>query len=358
MFDLDSDGELSVPEVESMVGELYGHNGGGKCLMEAVEFAEQRGGALKLNSFIAFTASHQMLLFPMFKLQHKLQKRVFGTGYWKRIEKRAKDDYENANKNEFNPRHVQILLRTYQTGGAVAVLTHTGDPNQGLREWYENEKEMDTKGCRDKEVDMMADSPGLPEEGRSVGGKKISDKGRNLKEKTLDRIRRLKGKVRQPLEIYTIRGSSFLTRSSNQHRPNKEQGKSCAPVGGAKLLPTAMEDANRRAQPTESKPTIPKHVARDLERIRAKRARSLRQKEGKQPGVTNESDISPTTAGQKAVVPSKVAEDLKRIRAKRTKKMLQQRHSSALRQSKPNTRQREAGSIFFNQQTGRRGWLE
>lgn len=68
MYDLDSDGELSIPEVEGMVGELYGHNGGGKCLMEAVEFLEQRGGALKLNSFIAFTASHQMLLCEYLRL--------------------------------------------------------------------------------------------------------------------------------------------------------------------------------------------------------------------------------------------------------------------------------------------------
>ena len=194
MYDLDSDGELSVPELEGMVGELYGQNGGNKCLNEAVEFAEHRGGALKLNSFIAFTASHQMLLFPMFNLQRKLQKRVFGTGYWERIEKRAKDNYGNANKNEFNPRHVQILLRTYQTGGAVAVLSHTGDPNQGLREWYVNEKERDTQ--------MIADSPGSPEGDTSDGGKNVAaGKKGNLKE-TLEKMRSFKRQVRSPSEYY------------------------------------------------------------------------------------------------------------------------------------------------------------
>ena len=38
---------------------------------------------------------------------------------------------------------MQVLLRTYQTGGAVAVLSHTGDPNKGLRDWYENQKDQD-----------------------------------------------------------------------------------------------------------------------------------------------------------------------------------------------------------------------
>ena len=93
MYDLDSDGELSIPEIEQMIKELCGEGGGKQCLASAIDFAEARGGALNLsvhhilytyiqydthyvmlfahtsyislfhsNSFIAFTGSHQVLL--------------------------------------------------------------------------------------------------------------------------------------------------------------------------------------------------------------------------------------------------------------------------------------------------------
>ena len=48
MYDLDSDGELSIPEIEGMIRELFGQGGGQQCLAEAIEFAEARGGALNL----------------------------------------------------------------------------------------------------------------------------------------------------------------------------------------------------------------------------------------------------------------------------------------------------------------------
>lgn len=48
MYDLDSDGELSVPEIEHMVWEFFGKGGGGRCLEDATKYAEQRGGAMKL----------------------------------------------------------------------------------------------------------------------------------------------------------------------------------------------------------------------------------------------------------------------------------------------------------------------
>ena len=48
MYDLDSDGELSIPEIERMVKELFGEGGGKQCLDSAIEFAETRGGALNL----------------------------------------------------------------------------------------------------------------------------------------------------------------------------------------------------------------------------------------------------------------------------------------------------------------------
>ena len=40
MYDLDLDGELSLPEIERMVHELFGVDGGNRCLKEAIDFAE------------------------------------------------------------------------------------------------------------------------------------------------------------------------------------------------------------------------------------------------------------------------------------------------------------------------------
>ena len=85
------------------------------------------------NSFIAFTANHQSLLFPVFLLQRNIQQHVFGVGYWETVERSSKEEDSNVpSTNKFDPRHVQVLMRTYQDGGAAAVLNHTGDLNKGV----------------------------------------------------------------------------------------------------------------------------------------------------------------------------------------------------------------------------------
>jgi len=47
-YDLDTDGELSIPKIEGMVKEFFGKDGGKQCLNQAIEFAEAKGGALNL----------------------------------------------------------------------------------------------------------------------------------------------------------------------------------------------------------------------------------------------------------------------------------------------------------------------
>jgi len=74
LYDLDSDGELSLPEIERMVLELYGNvgrlNGIGKKILDNVNsFAEERGGFLNQTSFTVYTMNHSMLLFPAFQIQ-------------------------------------------------------------------------------------------------------------------------------------------------------------------------------------------------------------------------------------------------------------------------------------------------
>ena len=97
----------------------------------------------------------------MFQLQRRLQKRVFGVRFWEKVERTAKENFNETNANEFNPRHVQVLLRTYQTGGAAAVLSHTGDPNKGLRDWYENQKHQDNEDVDVEEGESRRRRTGL-----------------------------------------------------------------------------------------------------------------------------------------------------------------------------------------------------
>ena len=62
IYDLDTDGELSLPEIERMIQELYGVNGtnlitsmGKDALNDVNHYAEERGGFLNLVSFTCYT---------------------------------------------------------------------------------------------------------------------------------------------------------------------------------------------------------------------------------------------------------------------------------------------------------------
>ncbi len=79
--------------------------------------------------------------------------------YWAAVEHSTKDTF-GEKKHDFNPRHVQTLLRTYQTGGAAAVLSHTGDPNKGLLEWFENQKDVDNTKEYDPATDEKSKNSG------------------------------------------------------------------------------------------------------------------------------------------------------------------------------------------------------
>ena len=84
----------------------------------------------------------------MFQIQREIQQKVFGVRFWENVERSSKNNFSDPNtKNEFNPRHVQILMKTYQTGVAAALLTHTGDPNKG--DWHQHQKEVDVPDVED-----------------------------------------------------------------------------------------------------------------------------------------------------------------------------------------------------------------
>lgn len=144
LYDLDSDGELTYPEIEKMVLELFGSTDNIKsmksteCLQDLTIFAEERGGVITLDSFAYFVMNHSMLLFPIFQIQRVIQTKVMGMWYWSKETQRRNKMSRNSEQS-LNPRHVQVLLRTYKTGSVAAILTHTGDPNVALKKWIENE---------------------------------------------------------------------------------------------------------------------------------------------------------------------------------------------------------------------------
>ena len=142
----------------------------------------------------------------MFQIQRKLQRKVFGVRFWEKVERASKENFSGQNKNEFNPRHVQVLLRTYQTGGAVAVLSHTGDPNKGLRDWYENQKDQDDNmeagdnydaenGDRSRGLQRwssLRDRKAKAAQQWDSVRRSISTDGNALKQNTIEKIRELR----------------------------------------------------------------------------------------------------------------------------------------------------------------------
>jgi len=146
LFNLESDGELSFPEIEGMIEQLYGEEGvksgvGKKTMDDITVFAEERGGRLRLADFTIYTATHQLILFPIFQIQRAIQCNVMGERYWRQVERKQKP-ITSSKENALDPRSVQKLLRTYKKTGAAAVPhAHTGDVNQGLREWFEKQND-------------------------------------------------------------------------------------------------------------------------------------------------------------------------------------------------------------------------
>ena len=148
LYNLNSDGELSYPEMEILVEELYGKEGktsgnGKQCLTDLTYFAERSGGTLSSDDFSIFALHHSMLLFPAFQIQQSIQQRVQGLRFWERVREQQERRLQKklVGIDVCNPRHVQIILRTYKAKGAVAVLRHTGDPTEALREWFNRKHE-------------------------------------------------------------------------------------------------------------------------------------------------------------------------------------------------------------------------
>ena len=124
LFDVDlPHGELSFPDIERMMIELFGEDGmksgTGKVAMDDITlYAEERGGRLKPADFTIYTHGHQMILFPIFTIQKAIQRRVMGNRFWKRAEKKR----PKSKTDGLDPKEVQTLLRTHRTRAPAVLL--------------------------------------------------------------------------------------------------------------------------------------------------------------------------------------------------------------------------------------------
>jgi len=228
----------------------------------------------------------------MFQLQRQLQKKVFGVRFWEKIEKKAKENFniDDHNKNEFNPRHVQILLRTYQTGGAVAVLTHTGDPNKGLREWYANQKDKDTN---DEEAPLSTEDE-----------QKSTSRWSSIREK-------VNAKSKATQQWSNVRKSILEANAVDKMKDLKPK----TSFRRKKANRVAISDDPRENDSPPKAANPPDKIAEDLKRIRA-RQQAEAGNDQQQPSP-NQDD---TGTKQASTIPPNVAEDLRRIRERRARK--------------------------------------
>ena len=92
-------------------------------------YAEERGGRLKPSDFIIYVNTHQLILFSIFTIQKAIQRRVMGTRYWRRVErKRPHCAVEDGSADGLDPKKVQSLLRTHKSRAPAVLLARaSGD---------------------------------------------------------------------------------------------------------------------------------------------------------------------------------------------------------------------------------------
>ena len=309
----------------------------------------------------------------MFQLQRKLQKKVFGNKFWEKIEKKAKENFniDDHNKDEFNPRHVQILLRTYQTGGAVAVLSHTGDPNKGLREWYANQKDKDTN---DEEAPPSTeDEQKLTSRWSSIREKvntksKATQQWSNVKKSILEANAVEKMKEIKPKASFRRKRADRVAISDVPEGESDNPPKAANPpdkiVEDLRRIRARQqaEEGNDQTQAQQQQPhqddtgikqasasTIPPNVAEDLRRIRERRAKKANRDRGK--------DDRPTSSkGSSKDRRSKGSSKKRRERDRRRRRT--RAKSTAAPVQHHSTRRRTAGSMFHQSgAVASREWL-
>jgi hypothetical protein len=160
LFDIDlPHGELSFPDIERMMIELFGEDGiktgTGKTAMDDITlYAEERGGRLQRADFTIYVHTHELILLPIFTMQKTIQRHVMGNRFWRKVErKRSKTIQRHVMGNRFwrkverkrsnhavgesvndglDPKKVQFLLRTHKSRAPAVLLGHVGGDGKGF----------------------------------------------------------------------------------------------------------------------------------------------------------------------------------------------------------------------------------
>lgn len=178
MYDVDSDGLLSCPEIETMIRELFGDQGAQnnslaqECMDELMKLTEENG-AITLQLFTIFSLRHSILLFPIYQIQRKLQSKVLGLKFWHSLHKKVKNlsrktkrrsrswmkrnvSVEDRNMIIYEPRHILVLLRSYKCEREFKNdLEEDAQQCKNLREWVRNNSKQWTDDDWDKEIPSL-----------------------------------------------------------------------------------------------------------------------------------------------------------------------------------------------------------
>lgn len=79
----------------------------------------------------------------MFQIQRKIQRKALGLRFWVKMERRSKDICNDLNRNDFNARQVQILLRSYKIDDVLAILGQHYYPSRRSCTDYKNNSNGD-----------------------------------------------------------------------------------------------------------------------------------------------------------------------------------------------------------------------
>jgi Ca2+-binding EF-hand superfamily protein len=245
VYDLNHAGELSLPDLEMMVENLYGSNlsqesVGRSVFSDIISFAEVRGGVLNLNSFTIFTANHSLLLLPVFNIQRKIQTKVMGMRFWRKFKERNLLGY--TYQRSFDARQAHLLVRTYKKGGVQAMIQFCGNPKHPLVEFYGSQQNLEDRTLVDRNLQERYYL--------QVKNEKIKIAANKIKKMNVEQREKLKGLV-HGVSSYTIKSiegmsSSILDRFIGQLRAVKSFMSFLNPLQMRAFKGSTLSSSNQR----------------------------------------------------------------------------------------------------------------
>lgn len=201
LYDLDGSGEIDLKEMQLIVKEVYGDSFRtsqyAKKIMEKVAQLGQDSGDMAIANvtvidkpqFARFTQKHPAMLFPAFRLQQELQKRVMGIQFWKKAaKKRDKLFADSTNLKEFmskiNETAFMDLATFEEVGGVEGMEAKYGaPPTEAVLHDLDNFTPGASGGAGrspKRRSSQMSDSSGGMKRSRTMHNKRSSKVGPDL----------------------------------------------------------------------------------------------------------------------------------------------------------------------------------